>query len=198
MKKSIISILYFGALILILGGIYKLGTAEAQNYKDLGGSKYASNLDTKVLLEKHNVTNIDSLLNKELLIVYAVDYAECANSVTEIKEFFHLFNLYQEETKTDIAQVLLVIDKDTERGRREARILNVDFLSGFGFDNELSTKLRSFDENTEVSKQILFIDRHNNIYYRNKISSNRIVPIDEKKQIIETGIAHAKNSTSYQ
>lgn len=181
-----------------MGGIYKLGTVEAQSYKDLGGSKYASNLDTKVLLEKHNVTNIDSLLNKDILIVYAVDYAECANSVTEIKEFSHLFNLYQEKTKTDIAQVLLVIDKDTDRARREARILNVDFLSGFGFDNELTTKLRSFDENTEVSKQILFIDRHNNIYYRNKISSNRIVPIDEKKQIIETGIAHLKSSTGYQ
>jgi|AntRauTorckE6833_2_1112554.scaffolds.fasta_scaffold34489_3 hypothetical protein len=188
MKKILTYSLFFGAILFFILGVF-IKTQKVEN-TDLGGYVDNFEIDTNTLFETFKISNADSLLKSDLVVIYAVDYSECANSVIEIREYQELVKKRSNQSDISISQAYLLIDKDNNRAQKELKIINLPISSGYGSDSTFVPSLQTYSESAIINKQIIFL-KADTIKYRNRISSTVVVPIEEKNKIIEAGIKHA-------
>ncbi|MTI87196.1 MAG: hypothetical protein FH748_04420 [Balneolaceae bacterium] len=194
MKISLIRLFYLGACILVVAGIINYNINEQSSlsiYEELGSS-----YDTEFINLKNVLTNfgVDEYLisnNQDLTVIYLTNYSQCANIIVEIKEFSVLFDSMRIQKDVKITEVFLLLDENRQRAIKELKMLDLAIPSGLNHQNNDTNVLTRFGKSDLSINQIIFIDKNQEIRFRNRLSGIIDVPIEHKKRVIERGMQRA-------
>lgn len=190
-KINIVTIVLLVCSVIMLSigfaKAYEFNYSKRAKMKMVGGVIDNSFIDFKSTLKSFSISSGEFIEGADIYIIYTVDYTECANAVIEIKEYSKLMKNYFVNENLKIQQFLLFVDESRKRAIKELKFFKLDFPTGIGHDDKYVNDLQKFNHGEKETKQILFIDSDYKVVYRNKISSVRIVPTNEKRRVIEFG-----------
>ena len=193
MKEKLTILFLFSSLILVVSGVINYNLNGANNssiYEELGSIEETEYINLREVYKNFGIKDSLNESESDFTVIYLTDYSECANTVTEIKEFSNILDSLRRHENLVINEAFLLLDNDSLRAKREIKILNLTISSGYYGFNFDSNKLMRFGENEIATNQIIFVDKNQRIRFRNKLSGIIDIPITDKEKVVDLGIRY--------
>lgn len=156
MKKIVIISIYSVSLILVLISLNTIFQEERLDQLEYNLTEEKIDIDIDELVHSSN----DSMRNQNYAVIYFVEPQICPPCMTEISEFYNLFNQYL-ENKSGV-QIIVINSESINEVEEFIKFLNVDIKYRFDPEEETYRFLSKY-QLRELVGQLVFVDLQNQV-----------------------------------